>query len=238
MLDSWRPETYNIFFGTPVHPVLKTTESLRRPHTRERVDCKHSIIINSGQLEQAQQWVLDRALELQPKNQKSRLLAAEPEYSGFEWYDQLPRATRMRTHYSDQSGWHAIDALHDKKPNPRRTRVDIITITLTVTDNRGKNQREIVLYTDIGFSTVDRTEHRYDCTDLARNHVALVVQKDSDATTETVATLLQFGYFGGFDELYAHSWDEMYDRYTDACYETASQVIESSSDAEKPRSLV
>ena len=145
---------------------------------------------------------------------------ADEQMSGYQWYDQLPKATDVRTRYSVDGARRTITY---ERSSPRKlfepTLAERIEIVLAL-DRPFRKNKTLALESDIAF---ERTTH-----DRAPGvRIGLILRKDTPLTPEEAADFARNALLRISDAVDSPSADEQTERFETEVMEAASRLIES-----------
>ena len=129
-----------------------------------------------------------------------RFYRANSDFSGFGWYDRLPRVVEASVSFDLEGHTCSDDDQANPRNNCRNGRAESITYSLTVTED--DRQRKIEIPGQVAFTSNEDTSP-YDAT--------LVVAQDADLDPEALTKLLMDAWFDPSDDHEADSYDTQHD---------------------------
>ena len=199
---AWETETY----------YRRTRNSL--PHDPILMDLKQD-------LEAPDQQVLAWAADINKVT--DRLLKPNEELAGYQWYDQLTRATDIRISVDQNGETHDIGDLRDNHTRLSNQRPDRITININTRDPN--NEPGLVsLPTNLAFQ--DQEEHYIE-------DVKPLITKDSDTRLEDLVDVMKESYFRPGDDYDDDSYDTQEENHRTASEKILMSLLLSKEDAIK-----
>ena len=142
---------------------------------------------------------------------------------GYDWYDQLTKATGLRVNITDQNGDNDLDEVRLTKKGLDNPRPDQITITIeTKATGKTASESEIQLLTDLVFKN---GEEEY------MDDVKPLITKESDLQHHELADLMLDAFFYPNDDYDSDSYETREMIHQEAYERTAIEILESRDDA-------
>ena len=148
----------------------------------------------------------------------NELREAAPILEGYDWYDRLPRITRMRIEAIDGDCVFVRDTEQERDGPEPPARCDEIAVTVTIRTADGKT-REERLATDVAFWDTEEDGSQ-------PQEMAVTVTRTSPATRNELAGLITAGFFRP-DEEGTETRDEQRRQFARDATALAAQVLES-----------
>ena len=167
------------------------------------------------------QRALQRAV--QRAGMSGRLYHGDRRMAGYEWYDRLPKATRMTTAFTLAGSGLSLDELRERKEPPESCRPDMMMITLHATDGSGEH-RGIDLPADVAFGNEQHTSG-------SGERPSLLVTRDSTIGANALAELASKAYFCATEEADSDSAGTQREEYEQIAYEAALALLGCEEDA-------
>ena len=207
VLEPWQPETAD------------QDSWNHRPRTWEKVSYD-TVVIDLEALP-ADQQALARTAQL--IGTAPRLMEANKDLEGYDWYDKLPKAESLTITVTTGGEDRNLQELRDNNESLEGHRPDRIAFTLETVDGDGK-QATIVLPSDLAFENEEE--------DYMDDNKPLVT-KGSDISVQDLAEIMQDSYFHPSDDSDSDSYDTQKDNHHDACEKIALVHLSSADDAVK-----
>ena len=153
-----------------------------------------------------------------------RLYKQNDSLTGYEWYDRLTKANKLRITVTDQEGNHELGETQQDRKNPLHQRPDRIVLTLENTpENRQGSPVEILtLPSDLAFEN-DQYDSVYDAMPL--------VTMDSTINVDELSDLMMEGFFDPSDDHEANSFNTQESDTRMECEGTAIRLLSSQHEA-------
>ena len=149
------------------------------PESTIAIELNDDAIVVSPEMERPDQQAL---WEAAIKANATRLLyAPEPSYQGYDWYDQLPKATELSTDYENNGVTRNIETLRKLKTPAQSCRPDTIDIQLIGKDRAGTLVEFLRLPADIVFGKAD---------EIWPPAMNTIVAANASCTTEDIAQMM------------------------------------------------
>ena len=153
----------------------------------------------------------------------NRLTRSNDDLIGYDWYDQLTKATGLRVNITDQNGDNDLDEVRLTKKGLDNPRPDQITITIeTKATGKTASESEIQLLTDLVFKN---GEEDY------MDDVKPLITKESDLQHHELADLMLDAFFYPNDDYDSDSYETQEMIHQEAYERTAIEILESRDDA-------
>ena len=207
VLQPWEPETAD------------QDSWNHRPRTWEKVS-EDTVVIDLEALP-ADQQALARAAQL--SGNAPRIMEANKDLEGYDWYDHLPKAKSMTITVTTDGEDRNLEELRENNERLENPRPDRIEFTLETVDGDDK-QATIVLPSDLAFENEEE--------DYMDDNKPLVT-KDSNISVQDLAEIMQDSYFHPSDDSDSDSYDTQKENHHDACEKTALLHLSSTDDAVK-----
>ena len=206
-LQTWEPEA--------------ARENHYNPKTTPREYVNQESLIMNMEITAPDQQGLARAAQL--NGVLGRLVEPNRNLTGYDWYDQMTRATDFNITVTDQGDEKDLRQLRRLEIQLEDQRPDAITFTVQTTDDKG-NHEEIILPTDLAFENNEE-----DYSDENRP----LVTKDSQIHTLALVDLMVEAYFTPSEDQEADSFETQKDEHQENYERTAVKLLSSKNDALK-----
>jgi len=150
-----------------------------------------------------------------------RLCAEEPRYSGYPWYDGLPKATKLATTAALDGEEIRIEEQRIRRNPPDTGRPDGITFTLETVGRDGAT-RSVRIRGDVAFPDDDIGW---------AEDLSVLVTAGSTITPGELADLMYDAFFTPSDHPEADSYETQVDDYRQAAFAKALEVLASAEEA-------
>ena len=150
-----------------------------------------------------------------------RLFQADERLKGYDWYDDLRRATALTTTFTVDGRTETIEKLRESRNPPYTCRPEAISFTLHTVDAGGKTD-EVDIPGDVAFGDEDPTW---------AEDLDLLVATDSNIRPHELAELMHDACFSASDDAEADSYETQSNDYRQAAESTALRVLVSAGEA-------
>ena len=150
-----------------------------------------------------------------------RLFRGDERLKGYDWYDQLRRATALTTTFTVDGRTDTIEKLRESRNPPDTCRPEAITFTLHTVDAGGK-RGEVDIPGDVAFGDEDPTW---------AEDLDLLVTTDSNILPHELAELMHDACFSPSDDAEADSYETQSNDYRQAAESTALRLLVSAQEA-------
>ena len=213
VLEHWEPEH------------ARAQHQDHRTRTWEKVSDDTVVIALEAQ--PADQQALARAAEL--NGAAGRLMKADEDLEGYDWYDRLPKAKSMRITVTKDGEDHDLRELRDNKQQLENQRPNRITFTLETVDKEGEAGKQakhaiLVLPSDLAFEN-EEEEYMDDNRPL--------ITQDSEISAHELTNLMTEAFFRESDDSDSDSYETQKGNHEAASYRTALTLLSSKEDALK-----
>ena len=191
---------------------------------QQRVSIPDDAIVMEASIPICDEHTFQRAV--QKAGLAHRLCLKEPDYKGYPWYDEIPKATAITTTITTKSTTadgktETMDDLRAQQKVPRIERPERITFTIHTVDASGRKDR-IDVPADVAF-----VEEHYRWPE----ELSILVTSDSNITPWELAELMHDAYFTSSDDFEADSYEIQRKQYQQGTESAAIKLLNSAEEA-------
>ena len=203
-----------------LHPWAASDADEHSYHNNQRAGRRtigQDAIVMSIGLPVCDQQMLQRAL--QRAGMQHRLYSSNDQFTGYDWYDRLTKATNLNTVVTVEGTSHSLTRLRQNWKLPKNCRPESIALTLH-TRYEADEQVVLELPSDIAFG---EPEHESRSDDAP----VLIVTADSTISSETLIDITMDTYFSASEDCEADSYETQKDDYREIVESAALRILES-----------